>query len=394
MVSSLNPQKMDGVSGHVLNLIDSMRMTENTTVTLVCFGEIDASEESGNLRRVKLRKRSCYKFLPIVPLLKLSRIVSFENPDVIHVQGSAFSHMLIYALLMAPRKVSKVLTVHGHPIEEGLVRGWLRMGSVRHRMMIRAERLACERFDAIVTVTKRLREDMDRKFSCGSRTKLSVIPNGVNPRFSGTQFPGCSYLVTESIDANDDFVLLNAKALTATNGQDLLIRAFAEILNVVSNARLLLAGDGPEGYRLRQLASELGVVDRVHFLGMLPNSQILELITVSDIVVIPSRSMNGVEEGSSLLLLEAMASGKPVVASDSGGNAETVVNNETGLLVPENDPSAIADAVLKLHMNPSFAEAIGQRARDFVLRERTWEDVSKEYITVYQSAVSRRITTY
>ena len=118
------------------------------------------------------------------------------------------------------------------------------------------------------------------------------------------------------------------------------VRALA-IISQTRPAALVLVGDGPERAAVEALARELGVADRVRFLGLLP--RFAELLARSDLFVLPSET-----ESFGLAALEALASGVPVVASAVGGIPEVVRDRETGLLVPAADPGALAAACVSL----------------------------------------------
>ena len=133
-----------------------------------------------------------------------------------------------------------------------------------------------------------------------------------------------------------------------------LLRAFALVLSTHPNARLVVVGDGSEGVRLRTLSHSLGLSGMVTFLGA--RDDVPELLKYFDVFVLPSLS-----EGLSLTLIEAMASGKPVVATDVGGNPEVVSDNETGLLCPPGRPDAMADRLGQVLDRADLRLRMGQR---------------------------------
>jgi len=232
-------------------------------------------------------------------------------------------------------------------------------------------------------------DDLRSRYDTYALTEIRVVLNGVDVvRFSGSN-PREDIPELNLTDLPGGLTILNAKALTTFNGQETLIRALAMVRGSVRDARLLLAGDGPERERLSGLADEMNVSDGVHFLGLVPNSMMPRLMSLSDVVAIPSRRIGGIEEGSSILLLEAMASEKPVVVSDLGGLSETVVDGETGMLIPENNPSRLAEAILRLHEDRAYASSLGRHAREYVLSTRTWQIAADKYVAVYRSALSK-----
>jgi glycosyltransferase involved in cell wall biosynthesis len=140
------------------------------------------------------------------------------------------------------------------------------------------------------------------------------------------------------------------------NDHATLIQAIAGLSARWPEARLLLVGRGPEETRLRKLVDALGVSSRVHFLGEYPD--VASSLAQMDVYV-----QSSVAEGMPNSVLEAMATGLPVVATAVGGTPEIVTDGETGLLVPPGDPVALAEAIDKLLADPRLAEAFGRAGR-------------------------------
>jgi glycosyltransferase involved in cell wall biosynthesis len=385
LAASPDREKKGGVS----NLTRWLSTQSGVEVTLLCFGPDDAIDEVNGCRVITLRKRKIHKLLPFVPLLRIRNAVRREHPDVLHVQGSVLSYPLLYAILLSPKRMPKVITVHGHPIEEGLVAGWLREHSFRLRLMAWAEKKIPSRFDAIVTVTARLRNDLRARYDTYAGADIWVIPNGVDAEEFSVREIGPDFALGDIRRRKDCLTILNAKALTAFNGQEFLIRAFEKVVLQVPDSRLLLFGTGPDLEKLTKLSGDLGISEKVHFLGHVLNKLMPSVLSMTDIVVLPSVRVGGVEEGSSLGLIEAMACSRAVVASDVGGSGESIVSGENGLLVPERNPEAIAEAILRIHGDKSLAARLGRGARDYVMGERTWERISARYTTAYEAAISK-----
>jgi glycosyltransferase involved in cell wall biosynthesis len=155
-----------------------------------------------------------------------------------------------------------------------------------------------------------------------------------------------------------------------------LIRAMPQVLAAVPNARLVLAGDGPLERELKDEAVECGVAERVQFLGF--RRDILELLTAFDIFALPS-----LWEGLSISLIEALAAGKPIVATDIDGNREVIDNLETGLLVPPADAGAFAAALLRLLTDRSLAERLAVNARLSAESRFSMERMVEQNLAVY-----------
>lgn len=148
-------------------------------------------------------------------------------------------------------------------------------------------------------------------------------------------------------------------------GLEYLIRAAKEVIEVVPEGRFLIVGDtglGKEEYqrRMRDLSRELALADKILFLGY--KKEVTKVIAALDILVLPS-----LKEPFGLVSLEAMAMRKPVVATNTGGSPEVVVDGKTGLLVPPRDPCALSSAIVRLLKDKELARKMGAAGRERVI---------------------------
>ncbi len=148
---------------------------------------------------------------------------------------------------------------------------------------------------------------------------------------------------------------------------------------------LLLAGDGPHRAALERRAHELGIAERVHFLGPLPNAQLPAYHAVSDLFVIPSTD----HETFCIAACEAMACGRPVVAARTGGLPEVVRDGETGYLVPPADAAALADRIGALLADGALRARLGAAGRAWTLEMFTWDRVVERVLACYERALGR-----
>lgn len=190
-----------------------------------------------------------------------------------------------------------------------------------------------------------------------------------------------------------DVVIGTIARISPQKGLDDLIRAAALVTAQAPRARFLLVGDAPVGdedvrERLRALAFDLDLEDRVLFAGY--RTDAIELLRCMDVYVSSS-----LWEGLPITLLEAMACGRPVVATDVTGNRDVVVEGQTGLLVPARDPRRLAAAILAVMMDPDLAARFAQEGRrrveaSFALRA-TVEATEQLYREVLESAAASRL---
>jgi colanic acid/amylovoran biosynthesis glycosyltransferase len=162
------------------------------------------------------------------------------------------------------------------------------------------------------------------------------------------------------VPKNGEWQFVQAGRLIEKKGLPVTLRAFSTFLKQHPNAKLTIAGEGPLLPELQKLARELGVTDRVSFTGFVSQEQLREIYYRSHIFLHPSQTgRDGNQEGIPNSMLEAMATGLPVFATEHGGIPEAIENGASGVLVPERDDEALARALLNAAQDPSFLSHTG-----------------------------------
>jgi phosphatidylinositol alpha-1,6-mannosyltransferase len=168
--------------------------------------------------------------------------------------------------------------------------------------------------------------------------------------------------------------------LVTRKGQDTLIRAWPRVRAALDTEPvLLLVGSGPAATRLRRLARQVGVAGSVVFTGHVPEEELPAYYDAGDVFAMPCRTRRcGLDvEGLGIVYLEASATGLPVIAGDSGGAPDAVLNGETGYVVPGGNVAALTDRLSQLLSDPGAARAMGQKGRAWVEREWQWDLVAR-----------------
>jgi glycosyltransferase involved in cell wall biosynthesis len=209
--------------------------------------------------------------------------------------------------------------------------------------------------DQYLAVCEAVAHQLQRSFQVPAR-KIRVVHNSIPVNES--PHPSVEVQRLRRTLAEGRHLVLTVARLDRQKGHTYLLKAIAQIPQAV----FLFVGDGPERKKLQDQARHLGVDQRVVFLGF--RQDVPSLLAGCDLFVLPS-----LYEGLPLSILEAMAAGKPVIATDVGGNAEAVLQGETGYLVPPGDPPAIASAIQRLLSDPALAVKFGQAGQARV-RER------------------------
>src|SRR5205814_743784 len=198
----------------------------------------------------------------------------------------------------------------------------------------------------------------------GHGQRLRVVHLGTDP---GRFMPGVDPTeLRERLGLPEDGVrwMLTVARLTPHKGADTVLRALPAILEHAPDVRYAVAGSGPALDQLEELASAIGVADRVSFLGSVSDRDLPALYNLASVYVGASRLADRIGvEGFGISLVEASACGLPVVAGNSGGIPDAVRDGETGFLVPPEDPAALAAAIVLLLASPGLAKRVGAAGR-------------------------------
>lgn len=218
------------------------------------------------------------------------------------------------------------------------------------------------------------------------RSRVSQIYNGVDyRRFQPGTVKPLALLPAHWRGLDDIVIVGTVGRLTPVKDQQLLLRAFALLReqrpDLALQMRTILVGDGPLRAPLSALVEELGLADVVWLAG--DREDVPELLGLFDVFVLPSLA-----EGISNTVLEAMASGLPVVATESGGNTELVEAGFNGALFPVGDERALAGELLMILENPKLGEAMGENARRRITERFDWDKTVAEYLNVYDYVVA------
>ena len=179
--------------------------------------------------------------------------------------------------------------------------------------------------------------------------------------------------------------IVSAARLHYVKGIDVLVKAMREVVNSLPRAKLIVCGEGEERSKLEELSKGLGLSGNISFVGF--QSNVERYIKAGLFLVLPSRY-----EPMGMVFLEAASYGKPVVASNVGGIPEVVLGGETGLLVPPDDPEALAGAIIELLSDSNYRKTLGKKGREWAARfypERVAEDYLKIYGEISKSFIHK-----
>lgn len=179
-----------------------------------------------------------------------------------------------------------------------------------------------------------------------------------------------------------------AGRIIETKGVDILLQAFHRIASELPDARLCVAGGGPELTRYRRLAATLGLADRASFLGPVPQERVWHLFARAAVAVMPSvTGRDGASEGFPLVMLEAMAAACPLIVSDLAAVRGVIRPRENGLVFPEGDEKALAEAILDLLRNRDLALRLAAAGYRDVQARYSWAAVAMNHRAIYAQAM-------
>ena len=309
---------------------------------------------------------------PLVPKIGMSSapflLYNAMRPVLARIRRAGYDFDLIDAHYLYPDGVAAALlgrhfrrpvtiTAHGSDVHH----------IPNYRLPQRMIKWATEKAGAVVTVSRALKEHLVKLGVAG--TKVRVLRNGINLEL----FAGNPDHAGSRPGQHGQVRLLSVGNLIPLKGHDLVIRSLAEL----PSAELTIVGHGPEEQRLKSLAQEMGLGERVKFVSGVPHQQMPALYQAADVLVLASE-----REGWPSVLLESMACGTPVVASNVWGMPEVVGAQAAGRLMPERTPAAVAATIAALLAAPPMRAETRAYAEGF-----SWRDTSRGIAELFQSLV-------
>jgi glycosyltransferase involved in cell wall biosynthesis len=321
---------------------------------------------------VELEKRAAQLGLPVVTVPcagrwdwkavgRIRELVKAHDVDVLHTHGYKAD---VYGYAAAwPHRVALVATCHNWPS---------RLPSMRAYAAI--DRWALRHFDRVATASGPVAEILSR--SKVPAHKLKTIPNGVDLEPFREPAPSLRH----DFEAGSNRLVGFVGRLVAGKGGDILLSAAQQVLAAFPNVKFVFAGEGAARAEWEALAARLGIASKVLFAGR--RDDMPAVYAALDIVALPSY-----QEAMPMCLLEALAAGRPVVATAVGAVPKVIVPGVTGLLCEPGDARALAMSLLRLLRDPELARTMGMHGRAHVARHFAAEVVGRSYLGLYQEAL-------
>lgn len=357
-----------GTERHMLDLARGLRAA-GAAVTLACPSP-SALEDAARKEDLPFLMIQKHGLLDRAAVRTLARLLRSGDVDIIHAHNGRTALAASAAVRRAGRGRC-VMTQHflhpNHATQRGL-KAFL--SGLAHHWVIK-------QMSQVVAISEAVRAAMlaRREVPDG---KITVIPNGIAAPDAGAL--GAARETRQSLGiAPDAPLVVCAARLEAEKDIASLVSAMSEVKDVLPAARCLIAGDGSLRPALDQQIQRLDLGGVVQLLGFRPDAP--ALIAAGDLFVLPSLA-----EPFGLALLEAMALGKPVVATRAGGPMEIVEEGQTGLLVPPSSPDNLAEAIHRLLADPSEGRRLGGNGRARFADRFTSDRMARATLAVYQQA--------
>jgi len=248
-----------------------------------------------------------------------------------------------------------------------------------HRLA-KLEEETAKKSTLIVTISRYSLEKIKQFYNVGE-AKVRVVPNGVDPeKFKPFEDQAA---IKRQFGLGNEPCVLFVGSLIPRKGLPFLVEAAKKIVKEYKETKFIIVGEGPLRNQLLRELEVANLSGNFTFIGNITGNMLPPIYNCADVFALPS-----IQEGQGIVLLEAQASAKPVVAFDIGGVNEAVHNGETGLLVKRGNTEKFAAAIMKLLSDKSLREEMGVNGRRFVAENFTWDICTQKMLQVYREALA------
>lgn len=245
-------------------------------------------------------------------------------------------------------------------------------------------RVLCDNADRIISVSNYIAKDIINEYKI-SRNEIVVVPNAVDISKFNPQISESDDKIKDRLGIHEEKMILFVGRFDHVKGGSYIIEAFSMLLREKWDVKLVLVGGGPLQRRFESYVRKTHLRNSVTFARGLSEEELAQLYRVCHVFVLPA-----LIEGFGIVLLEGMSSGKPCIASMSGGPEEIVEHGETGFLVPPADSRALYEKLLLLLEDEDLSSRLGKNARRIIEEKYTWSRIARKTIGVYEDVQRNR----
>lgn len=377
------PPSIGGLENHVYNLSYELSLRGHQVTVLtsdiknISFFKISRADKPYEKITDNFEAYRFKAYPPDIPyantyatIPSLIKKLITSKPDIIHIQSYMLIHSDITSILSRMKKIPAVLTVHTF----GDAPPRPHLGALMKFYIHTLGKMNLKFASKIIVLVPDAAEYISQLGI--NKEKICIIPNGINYNHFLNMPSPYEFKKDYKIDGK---MVLFVGELSSRKGVQYLIKAMPKILRKNSDTTLVIVGvDYGFKNHLEDLSHKLGLGNNVLFTGPISNEGLLKAYSACDVFVLPSE-----REGLPTVILEAMASRKPVVATNIGGNPYVIEDGVTGFLVEYGDETKLADKIIYLLENEDIREKIGKNARKKV-EDYSWERIAEETERVYE----------
>jgi PEP-CTERM/exosortase A-associated glycosyltransferase len=318
---------------------------------------------------------------------RIEEVIERVRPDILHAHSPCLTGLAALGIARK-RGIPLVYEMRASWEDAAVDHGTTREGSLRYRLSRGLESYVLRRADAITTICQGLAGDIASRGL--PRERITLIPNAVDvENFDVIEHP--DQALRAELGLGSGPVLGFIGSFYGYEGIDLLVRALPEILRVHPDACVVLAGGGPAEPHIKQLATDLGIAQRVRFVGRVPHEHVRRYYSVIDLLVYPRKSIRLTELVTPLKPLEAMALERLFIASDVGGHRELIPQHLRPYVFKAGDSQDLARVALHLLQDRAAWPALADAGRRYVTEQCTWRMSAARYRDVYASLLHQDI---
>ncbi|MFH0731368.1 MAG: glycosyltransferase family 4 protein [Candidatus Omnitrophota bacterium] len=334
---------LGGIGVYVVSLARGLKQKGHKVIVASSGGDLKEVLTSCGIEHIDVPIDTSSEVGPHVMIagMKLLKVIKNEKIDIVHAQTRVSQVIAHY--LHKFSKVTVVTTCHGF-FKSRLIRMFLPCWGSR-----------------VIAISDAVKEHLVIAMKVPEKN-IELIYNGIDTSFLGQKYSESEHKkIKEQFNLTSDFVIGITARLSSVKGHVYLLRAMSRIKNVFPKAQLLIVGSGSKKYErsLHDICNKLNIENSVIFYPAIQN--IYKALSVMDVFVLPS-----IQEGLGLSMIEAMAVGIPVVASNVGGVSSVIEHEKNGILVAPKDDSVLAEAILRLLNDKEFARKLGEEGKKTV----------------------------
>jgi len=381
-----------GMEIHVQALVDGfIKRGHNVTVITTRHPQGNKKEEKENLKIYYVGDKTlkCTARFYEESLELFEKLNHEERFDIVHSQSTSgygfagFCHEEIPLILtFQGTTLNEIISAVNTKSIKGLIKGLYIFYNdiiISHN---KDAKITSKRASKIIAVSNELRDDLKKQYNIPDE-KLILIQNGIDVDTFKPHLEVSS--LKEKYQLQNKKIILSIGVMTGQKGHNLLIRVMPELLKENKEIKLVLVGYGPVMENLKKMALELKVSDHVVFTGKVPHEELQFYYNIANVFVFPTLRV----EAGPLVIPEAMACGKPVVASRIGGIPTIIENYIDGILIEPGNLRELKEKILEILGDEELARTLGKNARKKIVERYSVDRMVENTIKVYEKAIEK-----